>query len=88
MSDLIKRLDRLADVLIETRKFSSYCQLVYEVSNELEKLEAENAALKGEVKRYQWLSDRLGEICKANLEAKEMQAAIDAAIAAQSPTDK
>lgn len=88
MSDLIKRLEQLSGTLNNTTGLSKWCQLVYEVSNELIRLEAENAALKGEVKRYQWLSDRLGEICKANLEAKEMQSAIDAAIAEQSLMDK
>lgn len=46
MSDLIKRLDRLAEILIETPKFSSYCQLIYEVSNELAARDAEIAGLR------------------------------------------
>ena len=89
-TDLIKRLE-WARLEAEERTMTDIVNLHRDAAARIEQLEAEVAALKKEVKRYQWLSDRLGEICKSNLDAKKMQFAIDSAIsaiAAQGTTDK
>ena len=44
MTDLIKRLDNIAEVLVESKDYSQFCHTIYEAGAEIERLRAQVAA--------------------------------------------